>query len=401
MRLTSLDSTPPTVPGESIPRSVPSTAFHHRPPHQYIIFLDICCGLHAPLSAAVRQLSGDILQFDILIHSTDDLLDNQCYESLLRVCASGIVAYAGAPPSCCEYSRLKLKPGGPPALRTPEFLQGRPDLTSAQLLRVQESNIMLERCIICIRLVSSSGGHGHLEQPSSAMSWQEPVVQQYLQQEACSCVSIAACGYGRDWSKTWMLASTFSDIEKLAWSCPHPKGTHQQIAGALSPEGHFLSRDTAQYPPLLAEKLAELILPLLTTNGISIALSHLDQYLPVKSLADPPFPRQDGGGFASKADWSAQHSYEDCFKTLRQNFFSHIMDNRLDKVILSLLPPDRSFLRFRWNNSRHLEVFWMNSLWPKAMCRTGPFLKIRTLPCSFCSVYVSAWRTQTPNCFLI
>ena len=198
-----------------------------------------------------------------------------------------------------------------------------------------------------------------------------------------------------------MLASTFSDIEKLAWSCPHPKGTHQQIAGALSPEGHFLSRDTAQYPPLLAAKFAELILPLLTTNGTSIALSHLDQYLPVKSLADPPFPRQDGGGFASKADWSAQHSYEDCFKTLRQIFFSHIMDNRLDKVILSLLPPDRSFLRFRWNNSRHLEVFWMNSLWPKAMCRTGPFLKIRTLPCSFCSVYVSAWRTQTPNCFLI
>ena len=131
-------------------------------------------------------------------------------------CASGIVAYAGASPSCCEYSRLKLKPGGPQALRTPEFLQGRPDLTSAQLLRVQDSNIMLERCIICIRLVSSSGGHGHLEQPSSAMSWQEPVVPQYLQQEACSCVSIAACGYGRDWNKTWMLASTFSDIEKLA-----------------------------------------------------------------------------------------------------------------------------------------------------------------------------------------
>ena len=197
------DSTLPTVPVESIPRPVPSTASHHRPPHQYRIFLDICCGLQAPLSAAVRQLSGDILQFDILIHSTDDLLDNQCYESLLRVCASGIVAYAGASPSCCEYSRLKLKPGGPPALRTPEFLQG--------------------------------------QQPSSAMSWQEPVVQQYLQQEACSCVSIAACGYGRDWSKTWMLASTFSDIEKLAWSCPHPKGTHQQIAGALSPEGHFLS----------------------------------------------------------------------------------------------------------------------------------------------------------------
>ena len=178
------------------------------------------------------------------------------------------------------------------------------------------------------------------------MSWDEPFVQQYLQQEACSCVSISACGYGRDWSKTWLLASTFSEIEKLAWSCPHPQGTHQQIAGALAPEGHFLSRDTAQYPPLLAAKFAELILPLLTTNGTTIALSHLDQYLPVKSLADPPFPRQDGGGFASQADWSAQHSYEDCFKTLRQNFFSHIMDNRLDKVILSAFASRSEFPPF-------------------------------------------------------
>ena len=335
----------PPVQVECIPGQVPSAAFNPQPHHPYRIFLDVCCGLQAPLSTAVHKLSGDTLQFDILIHSTDDLLDNQCYESLLRVCASGIVAYIGASPSCCEYSRLKLRPGGPPALRTPEFLQGRPDLSSAQLLRVQESNIMLERCIICIRLVSSSGGHGHLEQPSSAMSWQEPAVQQFLQQEACSCVSIAACGYGRDWNKTWMLASTFSDLEQLAWACPHLKGTHQQIAGALSPEGHFLSRDTAQYPPLMAERFAELILPLLTTNGVSIALSNLDQYLPVKSLADQPFPRQDGGGFASQADWSAKHSYDDCFKTLRKNFFSHIMDNRLDKVILgafanrSELPP--------------------------------------------------------------
>ena len=41
---------------ESIPRSVPSTAIHHQSLHTYRIFLDICCGLHAPLSAAVRQL---------------------------------------------------------------------------------------------------------------------------------------------------------------------------------------------------------------------------------------------------------------------------------------------------------------------------------------------------------
>ena len=52
------------------------------------IFLDICCGVNSPLSAAVQALHGDHLRFDILIHSTDDLLDSTRFEQLLRVCAS-------------------------------------------------------------------------------------------------------------------------------------------------------------------------------------------------------------------------------------------------------------------------------------------------------------------------
>ena len=206
------------------------------------IFLDICCGIQPPLSKAVQALKGDLLRFDILLHLADDLLDDNSFEKLLRVCASGIVGYAAASPSCCEYSRLKLRPGGPPALRTPEFLAGRPDLTGPQLLKVQESNMMLERCVQCLCLVISSGGHAHLEQPSSAMSWEEPVVQQYIIRESCICVAIAACCFGRDWSKTWMLASTFSGLEQLACSCPHPAGTRQPIAGAISSTGQFVSR---------------------------------------------------------------------------------------------------------------------------------------------------------------
>ena len=282
-------------PVDTIASQPSSTTPYPISSHRYRIFLDICCGVTAPLSSAVHRLSGDILQFDILIHSMDDLLDDRCYEPLLRVCASGIVAYAAASPSCCEYSRLKLKPGGPPALRTPEFLQGKPNLSSAQLLRVQESNVMLERCVACLRLVISSGGHSHLEQPSTAMSWDEPVVQQYIQQESCSCIAIAACGYGKDWHKTWMLASTFLALEQMACECTHPKGAHQQLAGALSAEGHFLSRDAAQYPVSMADKFAAIILPLLTTTGISTTLSQVSQYFPMKSLEDPPFPRQDGG----------------------------------------------------------------------------------------------------------
>lgn len=105
------------------------------------LFLDICCGIQSPLSCAIMEFQGDTLRFDILLHTADDLLDDTSFERLLRVCASGIIAYAGASPSCCEYSRLKLKPGGPPALRTPDHIEGKPGISGQQLLRVQESNI--------------------------------------------------------------------------------------------------------------------------------------------------------------------------------------------------------------------------------------------------------------------
>ena len=302
------------------------------------LFLDICCGIQSPLSCAIMEFQGDTLRFDILLHNADDLLNDTSFERLLRVCASGIIAYAGASPSCCEYSRLKLKPGGPPALRTPEHIDGKPGISGQQLLKVQESNMMLERCIQCLRLVVSAGGHAHLEQPKSAMSWQEPMVQQFIQQESCVCVSIAACGYGRDWHKHWLLASTFADIARLACECSHPPGSHQTIAGAVSDTGHYLSRDTAEYPAELARQFGQLVKPLLTLNGISISLDQVEPFLPMKSATATPFARQDGGGFASQADWSSNHNFEDCFQILRRNFFRQIMHDRLDQVVL------RSFL---------------------------------------------------------
>eukprot|EP00435_Cladocopium_sp_Y103_P028255 s223_g7.t1 len=143
---------------------------------------------------------------------------------------------------------------------------------------------MLERCIVGLRLVISSGGHGHLEQPPSAMSWQEPAVQQYISQESCLCISVAACGYGRDWHKSWMFASTFRALGALACQCSHPYGSHQQIAGALSSSGHYLSRDTAEYPEQLAASFARLVCPLLTTNSLDLDLSQAVQFLPIKLL---------------------------------------------------------------------------------------------------------------------
>ena len=74
------------------------------------------------------------------LDSSMDILSDAAYEDLLRVASSGQVGYGAASPSCCEYSRLKLRDDdGPKALRSPEHLSGLPNLTPWELQRVQES----------------------------------------------------------------------------------------------------------------------------------------------------------------------------------------------------------------------------------------------------------------------
>ena len=75
---------------------------------------------------------------------------------------------------------LKLRPGGPKAIRTPDMLSGVPNLTPEETQRLQDSATLLDRCVNSVSVTYSSGGHGHLEQPSGAMSWSEDCTQDWI-----------------------------------------------------------------------------------------------------------------------------------------------------------------------------------------------------------------------------
>lgn len=203
-------------------------------------FLDICSGSTRPLSSAILQLNCPVLSFDVLLDPAMNLLHDDAFEDLLHLCSSGQVGYGAASPSWRAYSRLKLRPGpGPKALRTPDHLGGIPGLSPDELQQVQESFIMLQRCITCLQLIFQSGGHTHLEQPTNAMSWLEPVTQHFLRQTSAFCVCIAACCVGLDIHKSWMFASSFEPITSLASTCHHPPGSHESIQGTRDEFGHF------------------------------------------------------------------------------------------------------------------------------------------------------------------
>ena len=266
-----------------------------------------------------------------------DLLNDVAYEDLLRLSSSGRVAYGAASPSCSEYSRIKLQnDGGPPALRTPEHLQGRPGLSAVELRRVQESYLMLVRCVSCLLLVFQSGGHCHLEQPANAMSWLESEVRQFLTSISATCVLIPACAYGLDIYKTWMFACSWPSLGHLGGSCSHPPNSHQRIQGKTDAWGNYLSRATACYPPPLATAFATAIGPLLSPGCLDISWTNRFEILPVKSCSDFPFSQEDGGGLPSTPDWScADRTHLDVFAALRTTWTRLIVSQRLDKVLLS------------------------------------------------------------------
>ena len=62
-----------------------------------------------PVSKAVQELAGDRVEPVDLIHGLD-LLDDDTFESLLRLASSGRIGAALAAPYCCKHSRATLRP---------------------------------------------------------------------------------------------------------------------------------------------------------------------------------------------------------------------------------------------------------------------------------------------------
>ncbi|CAE7038940.1 unnamed protein product [Symbiodinium sp. CCMP2592] len=327
-------------------------------PDATIFFLDICSGRNAPLCAAARRLGIPSIRIDLLLCAEHDLLDLAFYERLLRLCFSGRIRMAHGSPPCCEYSRLKLRPGGPPPCRSPEFLQGLPGNDEAAQLRVQQSATILTRVVMLLLATYQAGGHVSLEQPRNCMSWEEPVVQGYLLEVSADVVVVAGCEYGMDLEKHWVFASSWRPLQSLASVCKHPRGTHASYAGVLdSQSGEFASRKTAEFPAKLATAYAEAISPLFadrTEPPTSIAEAALDvsfaqafSSIPVRKLDSFPRAAQDGGGIYSVPDWAAPPSnIPDVFRSLRAD-------------LLQFFAQDRTPVRLRQNvaNKDHSPLF--------------------------------------------
>ena len=369
---------PPPVQHQptSIPQSPSSHAVSHFGPAFAMpgrIFTDIFRGFDSPLASAILAAGGQVFRVDILIDASMDIFDNDFYEQLLRFCACGKSAYIACSPCCGEYSRLKLEPGpGPKPLRSPEHLGGLPGLSMNETIRLQDSFLQLSRGVNCLQAGYCSGSYGHLEQPPNPMSWEEEVVQAFLTNACKVCINLPACQYDLDVHKAWLFKSTLEALASMGGVCNHPQGFHKSIVGTRDEHGNFQSKQTAQYPKVLAETFAKIVGPLISGPSGILTLQDAMRCLPRKQLSEPPQAYQDGGGLFSFPDWSYPRTDQsDPFKELRQSFFHMILQNSYHKRLLchfhmgdptspfsdKELEPFQQCL-VRWMQERNLTIDW-------------------------------------------
>ena len=190
--------------------------------------------------AAAAQGLDRFQPMDIMSHSSHDILLDPVFEALLKLCWSGCIGLLMGAPPCKEYSRLKMKPGGPPALRTPEYMDGVPSLTPSQLQKVRDSEEIHRRGRALLYAVMSRGGIGVLEQPPGSLAWLERENHSLFKTFQGHLAWADACKYGKNWAKAWCFASNSPRIGRLAALCNH-NIQHEYIAGVKTSKGEYLS----------------------------------------------------------------------------------------------------------------------------------------------------------------
>ena len=299
---TVLPSAPSKAPSLKTPE-LPPAPQPPPPPRQPRFFLDIFAGVHAPVSRAAAAQGLDRFQpMDIMSHSSHDILLDPVFEALLKLCWSGCIGLLMGAPPCKEYSRLKMKPGGPPALRTPEYMDGVPNLTPTQLQKVRDSKEIHRKVRALLYAVV-------LEQPPGSLAWLEPENHSLFQTFQGHLPWADACKYGKNWPKACFFASNSPRIGRLAALCNH-NIQHESIAGVKNSKGEYLSTLTAEYPPLLAQQIIQAV-----SHRVS-RISGECRPLPLQGTSSFKAPLGtrlkmcDGAGNFSSADHSLPHPVE-------------------------------------------------------------------------------------------
>ena len=222
--------------------------------------------------------------------------------------------------------------------------KGIPDPTPSQAKELQTSSLLHSRTRFLLHLVACRGGLIWLENPSSSLLWLDPDVTAWCRLTAPHGATVAACQVGLALHKSWSFFCNDPGIATIASVCPHPFGFHPAVSGKRASDGSFLTRRTAAYPHALAQSLAELASPWLTSvTSPSEAVSLVDwqTLLPPRlPWPDLKYRIEDGAGTCSTARPSPASS-SDRLRNLRAAWSRRLLRDGLAVRIASALNSGR------------------------------------------------------------
>ena len=115
-----------------------------------------------PMLAGCSASRGGPLR-PLWLNSACDILNDEGFHSLLGLAWSGLVGLIMLAPPCKEFSRLKLRAGGPKALRTPTGFQASPPRSRPKSMKalpfINAPGPSLKPCLAEAALLSSSNRH--------------------------------------------------------------------------------------------------------------------------------------------------------------------------------------------------------------------------------------------------
>ena len=271
---------------------------------------------------------------DLIFGSHCDLLDEEVYTNVVDLAASGLIGAALAAPYCSKHSMATLKPNGPKPVRTPQALDGLPSNTALQDYQVQESTAVHDRARHILSLVAAKGGLIIIENPLTSMTWLDADMSAWVRSSAPYLAAAPACMFGTNWKKSWLFCSNRPVIHKVGLACTHDADSHLNFAGLRLPDGTFFSRLTACYPDLLANTLAQVVLPFLSQQSQVLSLGNWRQALPCEIFHQLTMHRiEDGGGLCSTAVWHVPQAPDACSR-LRRAWTVRLFQTGLHKTIV-------------------------------------------------------------------
>ena len=178
-----------------------------------------------PLAQHCPNFFGDRVQPIDLIHG-HDLFHDDTFEDVLWLAVSGLIGAALAAPHCSKHSKSYFEVTWPSTCAYPVPLDFMPSNSP-------QSAAIHDRSRALLTEVDQHGGLV-MENPATSMTFDDPLMVQWIQAVAPFVAQASACQFGKDRAKIWMFVIRMAD-------------------------GSFFSRLTAEYPHELASALATLI----------------------------------------------------------------------------------------------------------------------------------------------